>query len=80
MEPRFPKGSILFIDPELIPEDGDMVVVLYPNTQETTLRELSIDGPLKLLLPISPNVSQTVLSPDIKIFGVLVKSTFSYHS
>src|SRR3990167_4538826 len=39
---RFPKGTVLIIDPKITAEDGDMVIVHYPNTQEATLREISI--------------------------------------
>lgn len=80
MEPRFPKKTTLFIDPAIKPEDGDIVVVFYPNTDEATLRELSIDGPTQLLLPLNDTGNVTQLDKDIKILGVLVKSSFSYFS
>jgi SOS-response transcriptional repressor LexA len=78
MEPRFPKGTILVIDPTVLAEDGRIVIVHYPNTDEATLRELSVDGPTKLLLPINANLTITPLQHDIKILGVLVKSIFSF--
>lgn len=76
--PRFPKNTILFINPDSTPEDGDLVLVIYKNTSIATLRELSIDGPTQLLLPINPNTETTKLDKDIKILGLLVKSSFSY--
>ncbi len=78
MSPRFPKGTLLFIDSEAKPSDGDYVVVLYAGTDEATLREFSTDGPLQLLLPINPNSTATKIDNDVKILGVLVKSSFSY--
>src|SRR3990167_2090257 len=78
MSPRFPKNTILFIDPDATPQDGDYVIVLYPNTTEATIREFSTDGPIQLLLPINPNTETTKLDGKIKILGVLIKSTFSY--
>lgn len=78
MAPRFPKGTTLFINPDVDPADGDHVVVLYSGTDEATLREFSIDGPTKLLLPINPNTDATKLDKNVKILGVLVKSSFSY--
>lgn len=78
LAPRFPKNTVLFIDPNVKPEDGDHVIVLYPNTEEATLREFSLDGPTQLLLPINPNTETTKLDSNIKILGVLVKSSFSY--
>jgi len=79
MEPRFPKGSTLIIDPNINPEDGDLIVVHYPNTNEATLRELSIDGPAKQLIPICKNSPPEVFSPEIRELGVLVKSIFKFH-
>jgi SOS-response transcriptional repressor LexA len=79
MEPCFPKGTILIVDTSVTPEDGDMVVVHYPNTQEATIRKLSTDGPTKLLLSINANANPDNLENDIKILGVLLKSVFSFH-
>lgn len=79
MEPRFPKGSTLIIDPNISPEDGDLVVVHYPDTNEATLRELSIDGPVKQLIPICKNSPAEVFTPEIRELGVLVKSIFRFH-
>ena len=78
MSPRFPKDTLLFINPDTSPTDGDYLVVQFPDTDEATLRELSIDGPTQLLLPINPNGETTKLGKDIKILGVLLKSSFSY--
>ena len=66
------------IDANIKPEDGDYVVVLFPGTEEATLREFSIDGPTQLLLPINPNSEAVKMSKNIKILGVLIKSSFSY--
>jgi SOS-response transcriptional repressor LexA len=79
MEPRLPKGSVLIIDHDITPEDGDLVVTHFPGTSEATLRELSLDGPSKLLAPICKNLAPDILSPDIKILGVLVRSIFQFH-
>lgn len=78
MEPRFPKGTALIIDPDTSPKDGDLIVVHYPNTTEATLRELSIDGPIQLLIPISPDHEKDKLTNEIKILGVVLQSRFSY--
>src|SRR3990167_9793231 len=55
MEPRFPRGTMLIVDVKVRPADGDLVILQYPNTNEATLRELSMDGPNKLLIPPNPN-------------------------
>lgn len=79
MEPRFPIGTALVIDPTLTPEDGDIILAHYANTSEATLRELTIDGPSILLANIYGNTSPQPMTPDISIKGILVRSIFSYH-
>jgi len=80
MEPYFPRKTILMIDPDMVAEDGDVIVVLYPNTSDATLRKLSTDGPKKLLLPINATSNPDNFEKGIKILGVVVKSVFSFHS
>lgn len=77
-EPRFPRGTILIIDPHTIAKDGDLVVIQYENAEEATLRELSIDGPNKFLLPINPNAGKDIFDKSQKIIGVVVEYRFSY--
>jgi len=77
-EPKFPRGTILIVEPDTIPKDGDFVIVQYQEAEEATLRELSIDGPNKLLLPLNPNFHIDKLDPSIKIIGVVVEYRFSY--
>ena len=79
-EPRFPRGTILIVDPNLIPKDGDLVIVQYKDAEEATLRELSIDGPNKLLLPLNPNFCKDVFDKSIMILGVVFEYRFSYVS
>jgi len=78
MAPRFPKDTVLFIDPDTAPKDGDHIIVHYSDTTEATIREFSIDGPTRLLLPLNPNAEPTKLDANVRILGVLVKTSFSY--
>lgn len=45
MYPRYPKGSLFIIEPNVTPEDGDSVLVKIGAQQELSLRELMIDPP-----------------------------------
>lgn len=45
MHPRFPKGTVFIIDPQIKPTDGDIVFIQLKDTNEFTLRELIIDPP-----------------------------------
>lgn len=55
MYPRFPNGSIFIIDPEIIPADGDIVLVKIKINNNVTLRELVIDPPVWQLLALTTN-------------------------
>lgn len=78
MEPRFPRGTTLIIDPELQAEDGDLVVVIYPSTEDATLRQLLKDGPNQSLLSIDGDPIKENLSEDIQIVGVVIESKFTW--
>ncbi|OGO96410.1 MAG: hypothetical protein A3F41_03130 [Coxiella sp. RIFCSPHIGHO2_12_FULL_44_14] len=45
MYPRFPQGTVFVIDPDVIPADGDIVLVKIKKNDELALRELVIDPP-----------------------------------
>lgn len=79
MMPRFPKETILIISSDIEPRDGDLVVVHYPSSKEATIRELSIDGPTKLLLSINSTRQQDNIHDQIKIIGTLAQTRFSYY-
>ena len=74
MESQFPSGTVFVVDTKCYPRDGDLVIVKYPDTEEATLRELTIDGPIKLLLPISDYADKEKLKSDIQIIGVIIHS------
>lgn len=79
MEPKFPKGSTLIIDPSTTPEDGDLIIAHFANTNTATLRTLSIDGPISELSTVckQPKIT-TPLCKETKIIGVVVKSVFRF--
>lgn len=78
MDARFPKGTIFIVDPTGTAEDGDLVIVHFPNTSEATIRELSVDGPSKFLLPICPNSSICTLDDNINILGIVRQTRFFF--
>lgn len=76
--PRFPLNTIFIVNSEILPEDGDLLIVRYPNTDEATLRDFTLDGPTKLLLPIIANTEVTVLTNEIRILGVIAQTRINY--
>ncbi len=79
MEPRFPRGTLLIINPELQPQDGDLAVVHYQDTEEATLREYYVDGPMRYLKHIVSGLMTETMDETKKILGVLTQSIFRYH-
>jgi SOS-response transcriptional repressor LexA len=77
MEPRFPRGTMLLIEPQKTLVDGDLVVVHYPETQEATLRELLLDGPNQYLASINDRTEREVFKNSMKILGTMTEFRFS---
>lgn len=71
MEPLFPRGSVLVVNPDLKASDGDYVIVVYPDTQAATMREISLDGNIKELLPLTPGSKREPIPEGIEILGVV---------
>lgn len=78
MEPRFPPGTALIIKPNSKPDDGDIVLAHYANTNETTLREISIDGPHTFLARLYGDTAPQPIPADISFKGTLIRSIFSF--
>ncbi len=79
MEPKFPKGTLLLVDLNAKPVDGDLVVVHYPNTDETTLRKLSLDGPIKRLNALNNEHESDILDDKIRVAGVAIQAMVVFH-
>lgn len=73
MQPRFPQGTILIIDPAERPIDGDIVLIKILETNELALRELAIDPPIWQLLSINDNHEPTIYNENkYQIKGTVV--------
>lgn len=79
MEPKFPKGTLLTVDLNATPADGDLVIVHYPNTEEATLRQLALDGPIKRLKTLGHEQDSDVLNDKIGLLGVVTKASIVFH-
>lgn len=78
MEPHFPKGTILIVDTRVTPKDGDLVVMHFENTNECTVRELSIDGRTEMLLPLNERVKSEKRTKSTRVVGVISESRLLY--
>lgn len=71
MYPRFPKGTIFIIDPDIRPTDADIVLIRLKENNEFTLRELIIDPPNWRLAPLVSDSETFIFSSELHdIFGV----------
>lgn len=73
MSPRYPRGTVFVIDPEIEAQDGDIVLFKTKKNRELSLRELVIDPPEWKLLPIIPDSHPIVFSvKEYKIIGIVL--------
>jgi len=79
MEPEFPDGSIIIVDPEREARHGSYVVVRLDEEMEATFKQLILDGSRKYLKPL--NDRYPILEVDGKkatISGVVVQMVKEY--
>lgn len=73
MQPRFPIGTLLVIDPEEEPIDGDIVLIQTSKNGDLSLRGLVIDSPRWQLQPITPGSEMLFYEEkQTRIIGVVV--------
>lgn len=71
MEPRFPEGSILIVEPEEVATHGKFVVVRQNGNGEATFKQLIFDGSKTYLKPLNPRYPILEMQPDAVICGVV---------
>lgn len=70
MEPKFPEGAILIVEPEENPEPGSFVIIRQ-NGGEATFKQLVQDGTARYLKPLNPRYPIMELKPDAVFCGVV---------
>jgi DNA polymerase V len=73
MEPEFPDGCVIIIDPGHTPRDGSYVVVEYAG--DVFFRQLAIDGERRFLKPLNPQYGGFELVPPYTVRGGVVQRT-----
>jgi transcriptional regulator with XRE-family HTH domain len=80
MSPRFPKGTLFILDPELSPKDGDIVLVHFKKNNSHTLKELIIDPPEMRLNPLVADSQAVDFNPtEHSIIAIVVATLFYQH-
>lgn len=70
MEPKFPDGCIIIIEPDEAPEPGRFVIVRQ-NGDEATFKQLVSDGGRLYLKPLNPRYPILELRQDAAFCGVV---------
>lgn len=70
MEPRFPAGAILIVEPEEEAKNGSFVIVRQ-NGSEATFKQLIIDGGQKYLKPLNDRYPIMPMRDDAVMCGVV---------
>lgn len=71
MEPKFPKGCILIVEPNENPEPGKYVIVRQNGDTEATFKQLVQDGGTMYLKPLNDRYPIMMLRPDAVFCGVV---------
>jgi len=72
MEPKFPDGCIIIVEPEENPQPGQYVVIRQ-NGDEATFKQLIQDGSALFLKPLNPRYPIMELKDDSAFCGVVKK-------
>ena len=70
MEPKFPDGAIVIVEPEENPEPGSFVIIRQ-NGGEATFKQLMVDGDVKYLKPLNSRYPIMELRADAVFCGVV---------
>lgn len=70
MEPRFPDGATIIVEPEEEAFNGAFVIVRQ-NGDEATFKQLMIDGSQRFLKPLNPRYPILAMKDDAVICGVV---------
>lgn len=71
MEPEFPDGCVVIVDPGAQPADGAYVIVEFAG--DVFFRRLVFEGERRFLVPLNPKYGGFELSPPYTIRGAVVQ-------
>lgn len=74
----FPEGTIVIIDPEDMPENGDFGLFSHLRDNEITFRQYIIDQGKEYLRPLNPHFPIVTMGHDIAPIGKIIYSQQSF--
>lgn len=69
----FTFGTLLIVEPNTTPKDGDYVIVHHLQNESTSLKRLVIDGKDKWLNAPNENIQSILMNEDYRICGIIVR-------
>lgn len=80
MSPRFPVGSILILDGQATPKDGDFVLAVESTYPEPVFRQLLIANDAFYLHAHNPKFERLTLPAHSQVLGKLVQAIISFEN
>lgn len=78
MEPRFPEGTVIILDPTIQPVDRDFAVVQIEGQHSLHFKQVLIDGDTIYLKPLNSDFKTIVLDKKHNFLGVMVQSRMDF--
>lgn len=78
MEPRFPEGTLLIIDPEVKATNRDFAVVHIEGQKTPTFKQILMDGTVFYLKPLNPDFKPFPLDMPHRFLGVVVQARMDF--
>jgi SOS-response transcriptional repressor LexA len=78
MEPRFPEGTILIVDPDLQPNNLDFAIVHIEGSHLPNFKQILIDGEHTILKPLNSDFKTLLLDKPHKFLGVMIQSRMDF--
>lgn len=75
MEPRFPRNTILVVDPDAEPGTGSFVLACIKRSQDM-FGQLAVEGGKTYIKPVNPRYPAVLLDHDCAIGGVVKQAIF----
>lgn len=79
MSPRIPNGSLILVDINRKPKDGDFVLAQTERFPTPQLRQLLMVNDVRYLIADNPKFERVVLNVNEKILGVVVQSILLFY-
>jgi len=78
MEPVFPNGSYIIVDPALEARHGSYVVMRLDHAEQATFKQLVVDGSERYLKPLNPRYPLMPIRQSVTVCGVVKQMLMNF--